>query len=210
VFIYNISRGQHLTRATKRYKLLSNKPIATGFIKGAPTSVSSLTVQLVTKLSEGLTLGEETEKEMDFWEFLCSWGGVWMWEGVEPGNGSSLDMSWIAVGLTLSSLIWVTDGSYNRKRASDLSGVGWIIFYKSMGFCITGSYWERSISATLYRAELLGLCALHFLARLVAEFYRFDGWTATLCCDNKRALEKSSNNRSRIRPSAKCAEYILA
>jgi hypothetical protein len=44
----------------------SNKPIATGFIKGAPTSVFGLNIQLVTKLSEGPTLAEETEKEMDF------------------------------------------------------------------------------------------------------------------------------------------------
>ncbi len=210
VFIYNISRGLRLTRATKRYKLVSNKPIATGFIKGAPTSVSGLTVQLVTKLSEEPTLAKETEKEMDCWEFLCSWRGEWMWEGVEPGNDSPWDMSWIADGLTLGSLIWVTNGSYNRKRVSDLSGVGWIIFCKSTGFCITGSFWEKSILATSYRAELLGLCALNFLAQAVAEFYKLDGWTATLCCDNKGALEKSSNNRSRIRPSVKCADICCS
>ena len=89
-------------------------------------------------------------------------------------------MSWIADGLTLGSLIWVTNGSYNRKRVSDLRGVGWIIFCKSTRFCITGSFWERSILATLYRAELLGLCALHFLAQAVAEFYKLDGWSAML------------------------------
>ena len=74
VFTYNVSCGLHLTRATKRYKLVSNKPIATRFIKGEPTSVSGLTVQFVTKLSEGSALTEETEKTVDFWEFLCSWG----------------------------------------------------------------------------------------------------------------------------------------
>ncbi len=146
MFIYNVSRGLRLTRATTRYKLVSGEPIATGFIKGAPT-------QLVIKLSEGPTLAEETEKEMEFWEFLRSWGGAWMWEGAEPGNGSPSNMSWVADGLTLGSLIWVTDGSYDRKRASDLSRVGWIIFCKSTGFRITGSFWERSISATSYRAE---------------------------------------------------------
>ena len=167
--------------------MLLDEPITTEFIKGTPTSVSGLTTQLVTTLSERPTVAEETEKEMDFcfWELLCSWRGRWMWEGVEPGNGSPSDMSWITYGLTLGSLIWVTDGSYNRKRASDLSRVGWIIFCKSTGFRITGSFWERSLSATLYRAELLGLCALHFVARAVTEFYRLDGWTATLCCDNK-------------------------
>ena len=104
MFIYNVSRGLHLTRATKRFKLVSNKPIATMFIKGAPTSVSGLTLQLVTKLSEGPTLAKKREKEMDFGEFLRSWGGVWMWEGLEQGNSSPLDMSWIADGLTLGSL----------------------------------------------------------------------------------------------------------
>ena len=166
MFIYKVLHGLHLTRATKRYKLLLDEPITTEFIKGTPTSVSGLTTQLVTTLSERPTVAEETE-------------------GVEPGNGSPSDMSWITYGLTLGSLIWVTDGSYNRKRASDLSRVGWIIFCKSTGFRITGSFWERSLSATLYRAELLGLCALHFVARAVTEFYRLDGWTATLCCDNK-------------------------
>ncbi len=117
MIIYNVSPGLRLTRATKRYKLLSNEPIATGFIKGAPTSVFGLNVQLVTKLSEGPTLAEETEKEMDFWEFLCSWGGAWMWEGVEPGNSSPLDMSWIADGLTLSSLIW-TAHTIGRGRVT--------------------------------------------------------------------------------------------
>ena len=127
-----------------------------------------------------------------------------MWGGMEPGNNSlTKNVSWVAEGLTLGSLIWVTDGEYDRTRASDLSGVGWIIFCKRMGFPITGSFWERSILATLYRAELLGLCALHFLARVVAEFYKLDGWSAMLCCNIKRALEKSSNDRSRIRPSTK-------
>jgi hypothetical protein len=90
VFIYNVSQGLSLTQATKRYKLVLNEPISTGSIKGGPTSVSGLTAQLVTKLSEGPTLTKETENEMDFWEFLCSWGGAWMWDGVEPGNNSSL------------------------------------------------------------------------------------------------------------------------
>ena len=121
MFIYNVSRGLCLTRATKRYKLLSNEPIARGFTKGAPTSVSGITAQLVTKLSEGPTLAEEAKKKMEIWEFLCSWGGAWMWEGVEPGNGSPSDMSWIADGLTLGSWIWVTDGSYDRKRGQVIS-----------------------------------------------------------------------------------------
>ena len=148
MFLYNISSGLRLTCATKRYKLVLDKPFAAGFIKGEPTSVSGLTVQLVTKLSEGPTLPEETAKAVEFWEFLCSWGWAWMWDRVEPDNASPMNMSWVAEGLTLGSLIWVTNGSYDRKGAIDLSSVGWIIFCKRTGFHITGSFWERSTSTT--------------------------------------------------------------
>jgi hypothetical protein len=67
-------------------------------------------------------------------------------------------------------------------------------------------FWERSPLASLYRAELLGLCALHILAQALAEFYTVSGWTAMLCCDNKRALEVSAHHQRRIQPSAKCAD----
>ena len=66
MFIYNVSYGLRLTQATKRYKLVSNKPIATGLIEGEPTSVSGLTAQLVTKLSEGPALTKETKKTVEF------------------------------------------------------------------------------------------------------------------------------------------------
>ncbi len=57
-----------------------------------------------------------------------------------------------------------------------------------------------------YRAEMLGLCCLHLLARALSEFYQIQEWEATLCCDNKRALEQSAYTRRRIRPSAKCTD----
>jgi hypothetical protein len=109
-------------------------------------------------------------------------------------------------GLKNGSLIWVTDGSYDRKKAKDLCRVGWMIFCTNTGFRLTGTFWERSPLASLYRAKLLGLCALHLLAQALAEFYQVVGWSATLCCDNKRALEVSSHHKCRIRPSAKCAD----
>ena len=34
------------------------------------------------------------------------------------------------------------------------------------------------------------------------------GWSALLCCDNKRALKASTYHNHRIRPSAKCAEIL--
>jgi len=109
-------------------------------------------------------------------------------------------------GMESNTLTWVTDSSYDRKRAADLCGVRWIIFCSKTGLCLTGTFWERSPSASLYRAEMLGLCALHLFARALSEFYKIQESVATLCCDNKKALEQSTYTRCRIRPSAKCAD----
>jgi hypothetical protein len=128
-----------------------------------------------------------------------------MWEGIEAGKGLPYNMSWVAEGMKNNTLLWVTDGSYDRKKAIDLSGVGWIIFCTKTGFRQTGTFWKKSNLASLYRAEMLGLCALHLLARAVAEFYQIEGWSAMLCCNNKRALELLSHHLRPIQPSAKCA-----
>ncbi len=111
-----------------------------------------------------------------------------MWEGLETGQGLPYDMSWIAEGMKNHTLIWVTDGSYNKKKAIDLCGVGWIIFCIKTGFRLTGTFWEQSNLASLYRAGMLGLCALHLLAQAVVEFYKIKELSAILCCNNKHAL----------------------
>ena len=111
-----------------------------------------------------------------------------MWDEIDPGKDTPDGVQWIADGLRNGSLIWATDGSYDRKKAADLCGVGWIIFCTSTSFRITGTFWERSLSASSYRAELLGLCALHQLAQAIADFHKVVRWSAMLCCDNKRAL----------------------
>jgi hypothetical protein len=91
-----------------------------------------------------------------------------------------------------NTLTWVTDGLYDRKRAADLCGVGWIIFCSKTGQRLTGTFWERSPSASSHHAEMLGLCALHLLARALSEFYEIKEWEATLCWDNRRALEQTA------------------
>ncbi len=102
-------------------------------------------------------------------------------------------------------VVWTMDGSYDRKQVADLAAVGWIIFCKSTGLRMTGTFWEKSPSASSFRAEMLGLCCLHLLARGVFEFFDLGQWAATLSCDNKRALELSSNHCRRIKPSANSA-----
>ncbi len=79
-------------------------------------------------------------------------------------------------------------------------------FFTKTGFRLTGTFWEKSNLTSSYRAELLGLCTLHLLAWVVVEYYKVKGWSAMLCCNNKRALKLSSHHLRCIWPSAKCAD----
>ena len=55
----------------------------------------------------------------DFWVHLRSLGGVCMWDGIE---GKGQDLQWMVDGLTNNTLIYVTDGSYDKNVAPNTSG----------------------------------------------------------------------------------------
>jgi len=173
---------------------------------GQPVSVQGVDDKHVYKLESGPTLARGHQHTNDFWEYIRNWGGEWMWEGIDDGQDTKSDLSWLVQGLRCNSLLWVTDGSYDRKRAPTISGVGWIIFCQHTGKRLVGSFWERNPSASSYRAELLGLCSLHLFVQAISEFYQISGWKATLSCDNLRALQLSSHERRRIKPSAPCSD----
>ncbi len=151
---------------------------------GHSVSVQGLEETHVNELNIGPTLARGPQQPNNFWDFLRTWGGEWMWEGVEDGQATKHDLSWLVQGMESNTLLYVTDGSYDRKRAPVLSGVGWIIFCQTTGKWLFGSFWEKSSSASFYQAELLGLCSLHIFALALSEFYKLSGWKATLCCDS--------------------------
>jgi hypothetical protein len=173
---------------------------------GTPTSVVNFTNMNVNKLNKGDPLAKGPRLPTDFWEFLNTWGGTWMWESIDESQQTNHNLTWLVEGMKSNTLIWVTDGLYDQKRAADLCRVGWIIFCNKTGLRLTGTFWERSPAASSYRAEMLGLCALHLFARALSEFYKIQEWKATVGCDNKRVLVQSSYTCRRIRPSAKCAD----
>jgi len=51
-----------------------------------------------------------------------------MWESIDDSQQSKHNLLWLVEGMKFNTLTWVTDGSYDRKRAADLCGVGWVIF----------------------------------------------------------------------------------
>lgn len=206
VFHYSPAAGLQFTRSPCYYSVSHKEPFFPGMAVGLPTSVVGLSSDWVTKLSTGPVLASATSVHTAFWEFLRSFGGTWMWEVIEPGKDTPDGVMWIVDGLRNGSLIWATDGSYNRKKAIDLCGVGWMIFCTNTGYRVTGTIWEHFTSASSYRAELLGLCALHLFAHAITAFHKVSGCSALLCCNNKCALEVSSYHAQHIRPSAKCAD----
>ena len=82
----------------------------------------------VYKLNVGPHLARGSQQPSNFWEYLRNWGGEQMWEGIEDGQATKNDLSWLVQGMKSGSLLWVADGSYDRKGAPLISGVGWIIF----------------------------------------------------------------------------------
>jgi hypothetical protein len=91
-----------------------------------------------------------------------------MWEDIDFMQDTTQDPRWVAEGVQNNTLVWTTEGSYDRKQATDLSGMGWIIFCTRTGLHMTGIFWEKSPSARSFRAKMLGLCALHPLTWAVA------------------------------------------
>ena len=111
-----------------------------------------------------------------------------MWGRVYYDDPAAQDLRWLIDGMKNGTLIWVTDGSYDRKRATCISGAGWIIYCTVSGRLLRGEFNKFSREASSYRAELLGLCALYLLATALEEFYDIGEWNGKLCCDNKNAL----------------------
>ncbi len=206
VIHFKPSRGFRLTRSTTNYQRTWDEQYGGSTQLGCPTSVRVILSTRVSKLQEGPSLVNLQNKHTNFWDFICSWRGSWMWEDIDFTQTTTQDLQWIAEGMKNNTLVWTTDGSYVRKKAADLSVVGWIIFCKDSGLQMTGTFWEKSPLASLFRAEMLVLACLHLLARAVAQFFAISHWTAVISCNNKKALELSSHHCWQIRPSAKCAD----
>ncbi len=126
-------------------------------------------------------MAKGTSSLTDFWSFLETWGGMWMWEGINEAQPTKRDPTWLVEGMKSNTLVWVTDGLYDQKKTADLSRVGWIIFCSKTRLWLTGTFWERSPAASSYQVEMLGLCTLYLFARALSEFHKIQEWRATLC-----------------------------
>lgn len=157
-------------------------------INGKPVSIANDedgTIKVVSSIRMGdkLTQHEEVMYE-DFIEHLKSFGGEWMWEHLEIGD----DLTWLANAIQEGTAVAVTDGSYNKKLAPNISGAGWIIRCKASGKEVRGSFSEYSTSAGSYRGELLGTLAINTFLLAIEEYYQPHKNETVVFCDNKGAV----------------------
>ena len=118
-----------------------------------------------------------------------------MWNNIVE---SDIEVEWIKSALETNTFIGVTDGSYNRERASTVSGSGWLICCTRSKRILRGSFYEISPKAGSYRGELLGLVALHTIISSIASYYKLERPTGKICCDNLAALRQSGKCRQRV------------
>jgi hypothetical protein len=144
VIHFKPARGFRLTRSMTTYQRTWDEQHNSQTQLGHPTSVRVILSTRMSKLQEGPSLVDPPNTHTNFWDFICSWGGSWMWEDIDFTQETTQDLQWIAEGMKNNTLVWTTNRSYDRKKAADLSGVGWIIFCKSSGLRMTGTLWEKS------------------------------------------------------------------
>jgi hypothetical protein len=88
------------------YTFVWKEDITPDFKTGMPTSVVSFSNNNVNKLNKGDPFVMGTSLPADFWDFLESWGGTWMQEGINETQPTKCDLT----------LVSVTDGLYDWKR----------------------------------------------------------------------------------------------
>ena len=130
-----------------------------------------------------------------------------MWENVTQ-EMKYCDYDWLRDGMVNGTLIWCTDGSYKRKIAPDVCGVGWEVECKAIAKRLEGLFDEITNDANSYQVEQLGLNAIHHILCALLTFFVVEKWGTNTGCDNEGAIKISRRSLKRIRPSMSCADIL--
>lgn len=115
-------------------------------------------------------------------------------------------------GLQKGTIVWCADGSYHRNKASNISRSGWMccstepVEDRKQRLGMKGNFWGKSNSANSYRAEQLGICAIHYLIAALASFYKIKTCSTKIWCDNQGMVNMSKKKRRRVQPGASCVD----
>ena len=195
--------GRRRTRGEQCYEFLRSEAGASA--DGRPASISRLSSTLVRYLGFGPPLASGPSRPEDFWEYLRSWGGQWMWDGMED---EEQDLQWLVSGLVSGTIVCVTDGWYDRKIAPNVSDAGILLCCTKAKRMLRGNFYEDSKTASSYRGELLGLVAIHTILLALCRFYNITSTSPKICCDNIAALRQSGWRGRRVKTGASQADCL--
>ena len=172
-----------------------------------PVTVSFVDDDVVLLHDIGQPLVKIVDNPLSFWDYLRSQGGEWMWEHV---LGDKEDMTWLSNALCNGTVMMVADGSYARDLDPELCATGWIAVCVNTRKQVKGSFFERSLSASAYRGELLGMVALHALIVTVGAVYNLRTHRGSIHCDNLGALGKGRAHGRRVKSSMQQGDLVRA
>ena len=114
-----------------------------------------------------------------------------MWTAIQFDTHGP-DTTWLSESLNAGTLIGVVDGSYDRVKSPNICGTGWILCDSISHQKIAGSFTELSSSASSYRTEMLGLCAMFVLVRAIETQCNRPSASMSISCDNEVAVKRAS------------------
>ena len=208
--IFRSSRNTWSTRNSGLHRQTTDCLLSvTGICVSVDCIPSPSCLSYSTPLQDALWTEVGTTTALDFWDQILDWGGLWMWEMIFPDVGFGYDTGWMISALREGTLVAVTDGSYDRTRNPYICAAGWIIMDITTGSRLAGSFSEYSTSASSYRGELLGLCAINVILLALSKTGNITNRPPiTVWCDNKGAINRASDNSRRIQCGRPCSDIL--
>ena len=115
--------------------------------KSHPASIDTANCCLLLSIGSSLWIPPPVTKP-SFWDFVRSHGVDWMWQYIE---GDVVDMDRFNTALIDGMVMMVTDGSYNKMLAHNISGAGCMVTCMRQQKMVGGWFYERSPKAGSYR-----------------------------------------------------------
>lgn len=174
--------------------------------RGEPATVYGIEEDVFKLLNTGKRLyrPEASIAKPSFLEYLHSWGSEWLWESLHMNKSHE----WVADHLRQNKLVCVTDGSYNKELAPDICSAGYVLACSKTKEYVAGTLVERSLWASSYRGELLGMLALRLLLLAIEEYCKAISDGNENFCDNKGVIHPFEKESKRV-PAGKSNGDVL-
>ena len=113
----------------------------------------------VVAVDSTATMAEPRQAPETLLEVLDEWECGWMWDSLSLTG----DEDWLLEAIEEGTCVAVTDGSYIKELFPDVCSAAFVLECSRGRGTIVGSFEEQSNVACAYRAELLGLMAIHLI-----------------------------------------------